>query len=362
MIKPPASKNERGAKRLMLTLGGYKQTPPPVWLMRQAGRYLPEYQRVRKRAGNFLNLCYTPELAVEVMLQPVDRFSLDASILFSDILVIPDALGVEVSFIEGDGPRLQPVRTLENVAALRPERVCDHLRPVFDTVAMAADALPKDVALIGFAGAPWTVACYMVEGQGSRDFSVTKAWAIRDPEGFQQLINVLVDATAAYLIEQVRFGAEAIQLFDTWAGLLSETDFERWCIAPTQVLVEKLKAVWPNIPVIGFPRGAGLMLTRFAEATRLDAVGIDTGVPLSWAARELQTRWVVQGNLDPVSLRVGGDMMVSQIRTILDTLGYGPFVFNLGHGVLLDTPPENVGLLVDTVHAWRPGNEGVTAP
>ena len=362
MTKPPPPRKQRRPHRLPWTLGGKKQTPPPVWLMRQAGRYLPEYQRLRKQAGNFLNLCYTPELAVEGMLQPVERFGLDASILFSDVLVVPDALGVEVAFVDGDGPRLQPVRTVEDVAALRPERVCDYLRPVFDTVAIAADTCPKDVALIGFAGAPWTVACYMVEGHGSRDFAVAKAWAIGDPEGFQQLINVLVDATAAYLIEQVRCGAEAVQLFDTWAGLLSEADFERWCIAPTRALVDKLRAVWPNIPVIGFPRGAGLMLTRFAEATEVNAVSIDSGVPLSWAARELQNRWVVQGNLDPVSLRVGGDVMVSQIHTILEALGYGPFVFNLGHGLLPDTPPENVGLLVDTVHAWRPGDEGVTAP
>ncbi len=328
--------------------------PPPVWLMRQAGRYLPEYRRLRRRAGSFLDLCYTPELAVEATLQPVKRFGMDAAILFSDILVVPDALGVEVAFRAGDGPRLVPVRSTADVAALQPERVPGHLAPVYDAVEMAAEALPPDVALIGFAGAPWTVACYMVEGRSSRDYTAAKLWALREPKGFQGLIDVLVKAIAGCLVEQARRGAEVVQLFDTWAGTLPVREFEKWCIAPTRSVVQRFKATWPDIPVIGFPRGAGLMLCTYAEATGVDAVGLDSAVPVGWAAGELQPRWPVQGNLDPVQLLAGGAAMKDQIRAILDALGGGPFVFNLGHGVHPETQPQSVATLVDTVRAWRP--------
>ena len=328
--------------------------PPPVWLMRQAGRYLPEYRRLRRRAGAFLEQCYTPDLAVEATLQPVKRFGMDAAILFSDILVVPDALGVEVAFRAGDGPRLAPVRSTADVAALQPERVPGHLAPVYDAVEMAAEALPPDVALIGFAGAPWTVACYMVEGRSSRDYTAAKLWALREPKGFQYLIDVLVEAIAGCLVEQVRRGAEVVQLFDTWAGTLPGREFEMWGIAPTRSVVQRFKATWPDVPVIGFPRGAGLMLCTYAEATGVDAVGLDSAVPVGWAARELQPRWPVQGNLDPVQLLAGGAAMKDQSRAILDALGGGPFVFNLGHGVHPDTQPQSVATLVDTVRAWRP--------
>ena len=354
MTKPPLSRNRAFPNRVIRALGGETQTPAPVWLMRQAGRYLPEYQLLRRRAGDFLSLCYTPELAVEAMLQPVRRFGLDAAILFSDILVLPDALGVEVSFSDGRGPRLQPVRTLADIAVLRPEGVRNHLAPVFETIERAVEALPKEVTLIGFAGAPWTVACYMVEGQGSKDFAAVKLWAFSDPEGFQRLIDVLVEATVEYLIEQVKRGAEVIQLFDTWAGLLPAGAFERWCITPTRTVIERFKTAWPDVPVIGYPRGAGVMLTEFVEGARVDAVSIDSGVPPAWAARELQTRTIVQGNLDPILPLVGGDAMVDQIHTILDALGRGPFIFNLGHGLLPDTPPKNVEILVRAVRDWRP--------
>ena len=354
MTKLRLTGNRTFPNRLVRTLRGETQAPAPIWLMRQAGRYLPEYQLLRRRAGDFLSLCYTPELAVEAMLQPIRRFDLDAAILFSDILVLPDALGVEVSFSDGHGPRLQPVRTLADIAVLRPDGIRNHLAPVFETIERAAEALPKEVTLIGFAGAPWTVACYMVEGQGSKDFAAVKLWAFRDPEGFQRLIDVLVEATVEYLIEQVRHGAEVIQLFDTWAGLLPAGAFERWCITPTRTVIERFKAVWPNIPVIGYPRGAGIMLGEFVEGVRADAVSIDSGVPPAWAARELQTRTVVQGNLDPILLVAGGATMVDQIQVILDALGRGPFIFNLGHGIPPDTPPKNIEMLVRTVRDWRP--------
>ncbi len=354
MTKPPPARNRVFPSRLIRTLRGETQIRVPVWLMRQAGRYLPEYHLLRRRAGDFLSLCYTPELAVEAMLQPIKRFGLDASILFSDILVVPDALGVKVSFSDGHGPRLEPVRTVADLAILRPEGVRKHLAPVFDTIERAAEALPKEVTLIGFAGAPWTVACYMVEGRRSKDFAAVKLWAFSDPEGFQQLIDILVETTAEYVIEQVRRGAEVIQLFDTWAGLLPAGAFERWCITPTRTLVERFKIAWPDVPVIGYPRAAGVILTKFVEGARVDAVSIDSGVPPAWAARELQTRTVVQGNLDPILPVVGGDVMVDEIHTILDELGHGPFIFNLGHGLLPDTPPKNIEKLVRTVRDWRP--------
>jgi uroporphyrinogen decarboxylase len=339
--------------RFNRVLSGETQIPPPVWLMRQAGRYLPEYRELRRRAGDFLTFCYTPELVVEAMLQPVNRFRLDASILFSDILVIPDALGVEVTFGDANGPQLRPVRTLEQVAELRREGICEHLSAVFDAVKIAVQVLPKEVPVIGFAGSPWTVACYMVEGHGSKDFGWPRRWALGDPTGFQQLIDLLVEATAEYLIEQVRQGVQAIQLFDTWAGLLPVDGFDRWCVAPTRAVVDRVRTVWPSVPIIGFPRGAGLMLKRFAELSGVNAVSLDSTVPVGWAARELQPHLPVQGNLDPLAVVVGGEGMCARIRVILGALGRGPFVFNLGHGLLPDTPPENVHELVETVRAWR---------
>ncbi len=322
--------------------------------MRQAGRYLPEYRRLRKSVGGFLELCYTPELAAEITLQPLKRFSMDAAILFSDILVVADALGVKVMFAEGSGPRLAPVSGAADVAALRPQGVHARLAPVYETVERVAGALPAGAALIGFAGAPWTVATYMVEGGASKDFAATKRWAFGDAEGFQRLIDVLIEATSEYLIEQARRGAEAVQIFDSWAGALPESSFERWSIAPTRAIVERFHAACPGVPVIGFPRGAGLKLRDYADAAGVDAVSLDSGVPAYWAARELQPDRAVQGNLDPVHLLAGGDAMRREICRVLDALGRGPFVFNLGHGVLPQTPLENVALLAETVRGWRP--------
>jgi uroporphyrinogen decarboxylase len=341
-------------KPLLRALRGQAESPVPVWLMRQAGRYLAEYREVRERAGGFLDLCYSPALAAEVTLQPVRRFGMDAAILFSDILVVPHALGTDVTFRSGDGPRVAPIAETCDIPEFVADRFHEHLAPVYETVRRVAAALPDGVALIGFAGAPWTVATYMVEGGTSRDFAKTKLWAARDRAGFAALIEVIVEATASYLIEQVRNGAEALQLFDSWAGAVAEEDFERLCIAPTRAIVERVRSDCGAVPIIGFPRGAGLSLIRYAGETGVDAVSIDSGVPVGWAADALQPHWVVQGNLDPLQVVAGGETMVAAARRILDALGGGPFVFNLGHGIVPQTPPGNVALLVDTVHGWRP--------
>jgi len=317
--------------------------------MRQAGRYLPEYRAVRADAGGFLDLCYRPELAEEVTLQPIRQFGMDAAILFADILLIPDGLGQPLAYREGEGPVLEPVRHQDDLKRLDAGRVQDHVAPVFETVARLSKSLPEDVALIGFAGAPWTVASYMVEGRGSRDFAVTKAWALQEPDSFAQLIDLLVDTTTDYLLAQMRAGAEAVQIFDTWAGLLPEMAFRRWCVEPVKEICRRLKAEFPDRPVIGFPRGAGAGYIGFAKATGVDAVSLDWTVPVSWAAAELQSASAVQGNLDPRYLVVGGPAMEAEIQRILGSLAGGPYVFNLGHGIVPETPPENVARLAEIV-------------
>ena len=317
--------------------------------MRQAGRYLPEYMKVRQKAGDFLSLCYSPELAVEVTLQPVNRFGLDAAILFSDILVVPDALGQNVRFEEGEGPLLDPLRSVDQISRLNSEGMAARLDPVYRTVERVAEALPNTVALIGFAGAPWTVATYMVEGGGSREFAHVKSWAFSDPGSFQELIDILVNATTEHLLAQVDAGADVLQLFDTWAGVLPEDEFAKWCIAPARQIVSRIHDVHPNLPVIGFPRGVGLQYVRYIIESGVDGVSIDSSVPLEWAVEELQSRCAVQGNLDPVMLLAGGDAMIAATRKIVSALGSQPFVFNLGHGVIRDTPPDHVSALVEAV-------------
>ncbi len=323
--------------------------------MRQAGRYLPEYRELRSRAANFLNFCYTPDLAVEATLQPLRRYAMDAAILFSDILVVADALGCRVEFREGEGPVLEAVRSVDQVTALRPEGVIPHLEPVFETVRRLSRELPESTALIGFAGAPWTVAVYMVEGRGGTDCSTARNWAWQDTDGFGRLMGVLVDATAEYLIEQVKNGAEAVQVFDSWAGVLAETQFRQWVIAPTREIVRRVNAACPGIPVIGFPRGAGAHYAAYVAETGVDGVGLDAAVPASWAAEALQPRCAVQGNLDNQLLRAGGPALDDEITRILKTLASGPFIFNLGHGILPDTPPDHVGRLAEHIHGWPGG-------
>jgi uroporphyrinogen decarboxylase len=310
--------------------------------MRQAGRYLPEYRALRARADGFVEFCLTPGLAAEATLQPVRRFGMDAAIVFADILLVPRVLGQRVEFGE-EGPMLEPIAEGSGIGGLRLEG-CSGLEPVYETVRRSRAALPPETALIGFAGSPWTVAIYMVEGGATRDFRRVKAWAYRDPPGFAALIELIVEATVVYLSGQIVAGAEAVQLFDSWAGVLSEAGFERWVIDPTRRITARLKQSFPTVPVIGFPRGAGLLYQRYAAQSGVDAVGIDTVVSRSFA-RELQGRVVVQGNLDPVALLVGGSVMEQEVREIRGALAGGPFIFNLGHGVLPQTPPENVAAL-----------------
>ena len=331
-------------------LRGQITAPPPLWLMRQAGRYLPEYREVRASVGGFLELCYRPELACEVTLQPVRRFGLDAAILFSDILVVADALGGEVAFVEGEGPRLTPIRDRAAIARLIPERLHDHLAPVYQAVRLIRAELDPAVPLIGFAGAPWTVAAYMVEGGSSKDYGTVRTFAQADPAGFGGLIDLLTEATADYLVRQVENGADVLQLFDSWAGVLPEGEFERWCVAPAERIVARLRAVAPDVPVIAFPRGAGPLYTRFLERVRPAGLGLDTTVPLGWAAEALPGV-CLQGNLDPVTLLVGGARLEDEIDRILRAMAGRPFVFNLGHGILPTTPPEHVEALVGRIRA-----------
>lgn len=338
-------------KKVICALKGESLCPPPLWLMRQAGRYLPEYRDLRGKVSGFLELCYTPELAVEVTLQPIRRYGLDAAILFSDILVIPDALGQAVSFEEGEGPKLDPLRDAASLAGLSVDRLHEHLAPVYETVRRLSSELPRETALIGFAGAPWTVATYMVEGGSSRDFVNVRGWGRTDPDGFSQLIDLVTEATAAYLCRQVEEGAEVLQLFDSWAGVLSESEFEKWSIAPTARIVSAVKEQHPDIPIIGFPRGAGVLYKRFVAETGVDAVSLDSTIPLDWAACHLQGIVALQGNLDPLLLLGGGELMDREIRRILDCFGKGSFVFNLGHGIVKETPPDHVARLVEVVRA-----------
>ncbi len=341
-------------KLLTTALRGGKTVRPPIWLMRQAGRYLPEYRAVRAQAGSFLEVCYTPDLTVEVTLQPVRRFGLDAAILFSDILVIPDAMGQEVTFIEGEGPRLEPVTGVDGLGRLSVDRVTGYLTPVYESVRRLRAELPAETALIGFAGAPWTVATYMVEGGGSRDYACTKLWAYGDPDGFARLIDMLVEATTAHLIAQAESGVDAVQLFDSWAGVLPEAAFRRWVIEPTARIIGAFRARCADVPVIGFPRGAGLLTREYAEATGVDAIGLDTTMPLDWARDTLRPNVALQGNLDPVMLVAGGALMRTAAENILHRLGSDGFVFNLGHGILPQTPPEHVAELTALVRGWRP--------
>jgi uroporphyrinogen decarboxylase len=337
--------NRGESKPLLRALAGETLPSPPWWLMRQAGRYLPEYRAVRRQVPDFLTLCFTPGLAAELTLQPVRRYEMDGAILFSDILLLPHALGQSLSFREGEGPVLEPIVDRSGIARLDLARARSRLAPVFEAVSRVAARLGRQTALIGFAGSPWTVAAYMVEGGGSRDFQRVKAWAYRDPEGFGALIDLLVEGTVIALSGQLEAGAEIVQLFDSWAGVLPERGFERWVIEPTRRIVAALKANFPRHPVIGFPRGAGVLYRRYVAATGVDAVGLDTSLPASFAAERLQPMVTVQGNLDPVLLLTGGAGLETEVAAQRQVLGGGPWVFNLGHGVLPETPPEHIALL-----------------
>jgi uroporphyrinogen decarboxylase len=339
--------------RLLEVFAGRSLSPPPVWLMRQAGRYLPEYRAVREKAGGFLDLCYAPELAAEVTLQPIRRFGFDAAILFADILVVPDALGQRTEFLEGEGPRLEPIRSQTELARLNASATRPRLAPVFETVARVRNELPRDTALIGFCGAPWTVATYMVGGQGSADQAEARLWAYRDSHGFQRLIDLLVEVSVDYLSGQVTAGADLLQIFDSWAGSLPDAEFERWVVAPTKTMVARLKERHPQVPVIGFPRGAGARAQAYADQTGVDGVGCDTAMPLDFMAGALAATKVVQGNLDPLLLVAGGEAMEHRVAAILAATAGKRFIFNLGHGIVPQTPPENVARLVQLVRGAK---------
>lgn len=340
------------SKPLLEALQGRRTGQVPFWFMRQAGRYLPEYRALRKNAGSFLDLVYTPDFAIDVTLQPIRRFAMDAAILFSDILVIPHALGQKVAFKEGIGPVLEPLDQAEPLKGLSLGDIHETLSPVYQTVKGVHAELPDNVALIGFAGAPWTVATYMVEGGSSPDHAKTKSWAYRDPDGFQKLIDLLVDASTDYLIAQIESGAEAIQIFDTWAGSLPESAMRRWCIEPAKEITARLRQTYPDIPIIGFPKGVGPLAAEYMRETRVNCLGIDTSMSPTWAADNIQPNAAVQGNLDPRLLVVGGEAMRKEALAILDALQSGPHIFNLGHGIVPETPPEHVGELSDLVRSY----------
>ena len=341
-------------KLLLQTLNGEAVTRPPIWLMRQAGRYLPEYRNVRSKEKNFLNFCYSPNFAVEVTLQPLKRYGLDAAILFSDILVIPDALGQKVEFYEGRGPVLEPICNDRDLERLSIEGFHDHLVGVYETVSRLSKEIPKETALIGFAGAPWTVATYMVEGHGSKDCTTARTWAYREPESFSKLIELLIEATSTYLIKQIDHGAEVVQLFDTWAGVLSDSQFQCWVVQPTKKIIEEIRKVHPSVPIIGFPRGAGTRYLDFIDKTGVNGVSLDNGVSVKWAAQNIQPKCTVQGNLDNTALIAGGHLMEKEIYSILEGFSGGSHIFNLGHGILPQTPPENVSKLVEIINKWKP--------
>ncbi|MBM3491033.1 MAG: uroporphyrinogen decarboxylase [Alphaproteobacteria bacterium] len=340
-------------RRLLRALRRQPVDRVPFWFMRQAGRYLPEYRRVREQAGSFLALCQDPARAAEVTLQPVRRFQPDAAIIFADILLLPHALGQALAFREAEGPVLEPIRDEGTLARLRPEGAVDRLAAVYEALQRTREALPSEVALIGFAGSPWTVASYMVAGRGGDEQVAAKRWAYAVPEGFARLIEILVEATADYLIRQVGAGADVLQLFDSWAGGLPEPVFRRFVIAPTAAIVARVRAACAAVPIIGFARGAGVQLAAYAAETGIDGVGLDTGIAPSWAAEILQPRFVVQGNLDPQFAVLGSTAMLAAAESILRTLANGPLIFNLGHGIVPETPPENIAQLADCVRRFR---------
>ena len=329
-------------KPLLDVLDHRRRTPPPVWMMRQAGRYLPEYRAVRERAGDFLKLCFTPEFAVEVTLQPVRRFGFDAAILFSDILVIPHALGQSVWFVAGEGPRLDPIMDRQGVGRLTAEIDQRVLAPIYETIRQVKADLSPQVALLGFCGAPWTVASYMIAGRGTPDQEPARLFAYGNPEAFAALIEKLVDASASYLIEQLRAGVDAVQIFDTWAGVLPPGEFRRWSLEPTQRIIAKVRKQVPDAKMIGFPRGVGAGLVRYVEEVPVDAVSLDWTTDLAFARDQIQVRMPVQGNLDPLALVAGGGALDRAVDEILAALADGPFIFNLGHGILPQTPIAHV--------------------
>ena len=341
-------------KKLMRALAGETQAVPPVWMMRQAGRYLPEYRATRAQAGDFLSLCYNPELAAEVTLQPIRRYGFDAAILFADILLLPQALGADLWFVTGEGPRLSTITTQAEFDALKPvEAVHDTLSPVYETIRILKRDLPTDTTLIGFAGAPWTVATYMVAGRGTKDQGPAHALKAENRPVFEAIIDRLTEGTIEYLSAQVEAGAEVVKLFDSWAGSLKGQDFDDFCLAPAKRIIAELKARHPGLPIIAFPREAGDRYIGFAKATGADCVALDNSVSAQWAAANVQVDGCVQGNLASSHMVTGGEALVRETREIVEAFSKGPHIFNLGHGITPDADPENVALMIETVRAAR---------
>jgi uroporphyrinogen decarboxylase len=334
-------------RTLMRVLGGEALSPPPVWMMRQAGRYLPEYRATRAKAGSFLDLCYNPELATEVTLQPIRRFGFDAAILFSDILVVPHALGRDLRFEEGRGPLMTPI-TAAQIGGLDGAGVVGRLAPVMEAVSRIRETLPAETTLLGFCGAPWTVATYMIAGHGTPDQAPARLFSYREPEAFAKLLDLLTDVSADYLAAQLMAGADAVQIFDSWAGVLDDASFEAHCVRPVARLVKRLRSIVPEARIIGFPRGAGLRYRGYRASTGVDALGLDWSVPME-LARELAADGAVQGNLDPMRLVAGGEALRAGVRAAVDGLAGLPHIFNLGHGVTPETPVEHVAEMVRLV-------------
>jgi len=340
------------SRKIVDVLEGKTVTPPPVWLMRQAGRYLPEYRETRAKAGSFLDLCYSPDNAVEVTLQPIRRYGFDAAILFSDILVIPDALKRNVRFVQGEGPQMDPI-DVAGIERLNGDGVLSHLKPVIETVGRLRKELPEETALLGFCGAPWTVATYMIAGHGTPDQAPARLFAYRNPEVFLRLLDFLADISAEYLIAQIDAGADAVQIFDSWAGVLGEREFQAYAVRPVARMIRTVRAARPGARIIAFAKGAGMNLKSYRQQTDANAIGLDWSVPLSFAA-ELQKEGPVQGNLDPMRVVAGGRALSEGIDAILQALGNGPLIFNLGHGITPDADPAHVSDLVRQVRGYKP--------
>ncbi len=337
-------------KLLLRALRGETLKVPPVWMMRQAGRYLPEYRETRARAGDFLSLCYNPELAAEVTFQPIRRFGFDAAILFADILLVPQALGADLWFETGEGPRLSAIKSREDFDRLKPaDAIHTHLAPVYETVGLIANGLPRETALIGFAGAPWTVATYMIAGRGTPDQRPAHDLIGNDRPLFERLIDLITLATTEYLLAQIRAGAEVVKIFDSWAGSLGGRDFDDFAIAPTKRIVSALKSAYPDVPVIGFPREAGDKYVGFGQATGVDCVALDNSVDAAWAAQNVQVDGCVQGNLAPFHMVSGGQDLIDETNRIVQAFSGGPHIFNLGHGITPDGDPANVEAMVKTI-------------
>ncbi|MBU2994248.1 uroporphyrinogen decarboxylase [Octadecabacter sp. 1_MG-2023] len=337
-------------KTILRALAGETLPTPPIWMMRQAGRYLPEYKATRAQAGDFLSLCYNPELAAEVTLQPIRRYGFDAAILFADILLLPQALGADLWFVTGEGPRLSTITSAAELNALKPvSAIHDTLSPIYETVKILSRELPEETTLIGFAGAPWTVATYMIAGKGTPDQGPAHALKDANKDVFEALLDRITEGTIDYLSEQIKAGAEVVKLFDSWAGSLQGSDFLNYSIKPMARIVAALKAKHPTTPIIAFPRGAGEKYVGLHEAIGADCIALDDGVTAHWAAEKVQINGCVQGNLKSSHMVTGGDDLVSETRRIVDALSNGPHIFNLGHGITPDADPENVQLMIDTV-------------